>query len=174
MKKLKFLKLQRFFYSSLAYLSFVGTLFFTFIFVRLDSRFPGFAHDKIFFIIASFKIVFILLIFTIMLLSLFLKNDTEKQITATISELRAKERAKKKSKKKVKKKVNKKNKDKNKMKNKDHYEGLKVNKINKKTTLKQNKSFTKTKNYDKIKGKKNKKNNSKKGEVRWLQKIMTT
>lgn len=159
MKKLKLLKLQRFFYSSLAYLSFVGTLFFTFIFVRLDSRFSGFPHDKIFFIIASFKIVFILLIFTIMLLSLFLKHDAERQMTATISELRAKKKAKK----KVKKKANKKNKDKNKVKNKDHYEGLKVNKINKKTSLKQNKSFTKTKNYDKIKGKENKKISQKKG-----------
>lgn len=168
MKKLKFLKLQRFFYSSLAYLSFVGTLFFTFIFVRLDSRFPGFAHDKIFFIIASFKIVFILLIFTIMLLSLFLKNDTEKQITATISELRAKERANKKSKKKVKKKAKKKNKnkkEKNKVENTDHYERSKSNKINKNTSFKQNKNFTKTKNYDRIKGKKNKKS-QKMGEVR--------
>ena len=162
MKKLKLLKLQRFFYSSLAYLSFVGTLFFTFIFVRLDSRFPGSAHDKIFFIIASFKIVFILLIFTAMLLSLFLKQDAERQIAATISELRAKERAKKKSKKKAKKK-DKNKKEKNRVEQRDYYERSKVNKIKKvnkinpKNTPKQNKNFTKSKNYGRIKDKKNKK-----------------
>lgn len=152
MKKLKLLKLQRFLYSSLAYLSFVGTLFFTFIFVRLDSRFPGVAHDKIFLIIASFKIVFILLIFTAMLLSLFLKQDAERQIAATISELRAKERAKKKAKKKDKNK-----KEKNRVEQRDYYERSKVNKINLKSAPKQNKNFTKSKNYGRIKGKKNKK-----------------
>lgn len=164
MKKLKLLKLQRFLYSSLAYLSFVGTLFFTFIFVRLDSRFPLATHDKIFLIIASFKIVFVLLIFTAMLLSLFLKHDAERQITAIISELRAKERAKKTAKKKTKKK-NKTKKEKNKVENTDHYKHSKANKINKKTSFKQNKNFTKTKNYDRIKGKKNKKS-QKRGEVR--------
>jgi len=162
MKKIKRLKLKRFFYSSLAYLSFVGTLFFTFIFVRLDSRFPVAAHDKIFLIIASFKIVFILLIFTSMLLSLFLKKDTERQITETISELRAKERAKKKAKKKAKKTDKK---EKSRVEQKDYYERSKVNKINPNRTLKQNKNFTKSKNYARIKGKKNKKQ-AKKGEVR--------
>lgn len=156
MKKIKRLKLKRFFYSSLAYLSFVGTLFFTFIFVRLDSRFPGAAHDKIFLIIASFKIVFILLIFTSMLLSLFLKQDAERQIAATISELRAKERAKKKAKKKANKK-DKNKKEKNRVEQRDYYERSKVNKINPKNTSKQNKNFTKSKNYGRIKGKKNKK-----------------
>ena len=160
MKKIKRLKLKRFFYSSLAYLSFVGTLFFTFIFVRLDSRFPGVAHDKIFLIIASFKIVFILLIFTSMLLSLFLKKDTERQITETISELRAKERAKKKARKKPKNK-----KEKNRVEQRDYYERSKVNKIKPKSTPKQNKNFTKSKNYARIKGKKNKKQ-AKKGGVR--------
>ena len=158
MKKIKRLKLKRFFYSSLAYLSFVGTLFFTFIFVRLDSRFSGAAHDKIFLIIASFKIVFILLIFTSMLLSIFLKKDTERQIAATISELRAKERAKKKAKKKDKK-------EKSRVEQKDYCERSKVNKINPNRTPKQNKNFTKSKNYARIKGKKNKKQ-AKKGEVR--------
>ena len=80
MKKLKSLKLQKLFFSSLTYLSFVGVLFFIFIFVRLDNRFPTETHDSIFLLINSFKIVFVLLIFTVMILSTLLKKDTETRI----------------------------------------------------------------------------------------------
>ena len=97
-----------------------------------------------------------------MLLSLFLKQDAERQITETISELRAKERAKKKAKKKAKKTDKK---EKSRVEQKDYYERSKVNKINPNRTLKQKKNFTKSKNYARIKGKKNKKQ-AKKGEVR--------
>ena len=100
MKRLRSLKLQKLFFSFLTYLSFVGVLFFIFIFVRLDNRFPTETHDSIFLLINSFKIVFVLLIFTVMILSTLLKKDTETRITSTIKELKAKEKANRKKKKK--------------------------------------------------------------------------
>lgn len=150
MKKLKSLKLQKLFFSFLTYLSFVGVLFFIFIFVRLDNRFPTANHDSIFLLINSFKIVFVLLIFTVMILSTLLKKDTETRIALTIKELKAKEKANRKKKKKsTNKKKNSKPKkllgDKKDFKRKNKF----INK-KKKMVLK----FTKTKNYGKIKNNK--------------------
>lgn len=151
MKKLKSLKLQELFFSFLTYLSFVGVLFFIFIFIRLDNRFPTEKHDSIFLLINSFKIVFVLLIFTVMILSTLLKKDTEKRIASTIKELKAKEKANRRKKKKsTNKKKNNKQKE---LLEEDKKEFKRKNKfINKKK--KSVSQFTKTKNYGKIKNNK--------------------
>lgn len=150
MKKLKSLKLQKLFFSSLTYLSFVGVLFFIFIFVRLDNRFPTETHDSIFLLINSFKIVFVLLIFTVMILSTLLKKDTETRIALTIKELKAKEKANRKKKKKSEKK-NKNSKQKEILSNKKDFKRKnKLRNNQKKSVVK----FTKTKNYGKIKNNK--------------------
>ena len=150
MKKLKSLKLQKLFFSFLTYLSFVGVLFFIFIFVRLDNRFPTENHDSIFLLINSFKIVFVLLIFTVMILSTLLKKDTDKRIALTIKELKAKEKA---NRKKKKKSTNKKKNGKQKKLLESEKDFRRKNKFinkKKKSVLK----FTKTKNYGKIKNNK--------------------
>lgn len=150
MKKLKSLKLQELFFSFLTYLSFVGVLFFIFIFIRLDNRFPTEKHDSIFLLINSFKIVFVLLIFTVMILSTLLKKDTEKRIASTIKELKAKEKA---NRKKKKKSTNKKKNGKQKKLLENKKDFRRKNKFinkKKKSVLK----FTKTKNYGKIKNNK--------------------
>lgn len=150
MKKLQSLKLQKLFFSLLTYLSFVGVLFFIFIFVRLDNRFPTEKHDSVFLLINSFKIVFVLLIFTVMILSTLLKKDTDTRITSTIKELKAKEKANRKKKKKSEKK-NKNSKQKEILSNKKDFKRKnKLRNNQKKSVVK----FTKTKNYGKIKNNK--------------------